>query len=177
MQSLIDDILTLSRLSKNDTEHELVNVNKIVAQIVDDLEISIKDKGAQIYAEVLPAVKGVPGQLHQLFQNLISNAIKFNQGAPIINITSQPVAPELASELKIASDNFYCIRVEDNGIGFEDKFNEKIFGIFQRLEKTTYQGTGIGLAIVKKIVDNHKGFVKAEGKPGEGSCFTIVLPK
>lgn len=177
MQVLIDDILTLSRLSKTDPQHDKVDLNKTVTQILEDLEISIKDKNAKIKLGTLPVVTGVPGQMHQLFQNIISNAIKFNQAEPVISIKQQKISPKLATEFSIKADNYYCICVEDNGIGFDEKFSEKIFGIFQRLEKTNYQGTGIGLAIVKKIIDNHKGFVKASSIEGKGSNFTIFLPK
>ncbi|WP_161499329.1 chemotaxis protein CheB [Flavipsychrobacter stenotrophus] len=177
MQVLIDDILTLSRLSKTDTRHDKVDLNKTVEQILEDLEISIRDKKAKIKLTKLPTVSGVPGQMHQLFQNIISNAIKFNQAEPVISIKEEKITKKLAEEYKIKVSEYYCICIEDNGIGFDEKFSEKIFGIFQRLEKTNYQGTGIGLAIVKKIIDNHKGFVKATSKEGEGSTFRIILPK
>lgn len=175
MQILIDDVLTLSRLSKNDTPHILVDLNVVVNQIIDDLEISIADKKASIIIEPLPHVKGVSGQLHQLFQNLISNAIKFNEGKP--EITIRQCANDFENNFNVNQNDYYCISVKDNGIGFDEQFSEKIFGVFQRLEKTNYQGTGIGLAIVKKIIDNHKGFIKAASAPGKGSEFIVVLPK
>ena len=177
MQTLIEDILTLSRLSKNDTPHTQIDLINLVAQIQDDLEISIKEKDAQFIVKDLPTVWGIAGQMHQLFQNLISNAIKFNDGRPIITIESKEVLPEMAKEFSIDSSQYFCITVTDNGIGFEEDYSEKIFGLFQRLDKTNYQGTGIGLAIVKKIIDNHKGFIKASSKPGEGANFIILLPK
>lgn len=177
MQSLIDDILTLSRLSKSDSVYGDVNLNTVVNQIIDDLEISIRDKGAEFEVGPLPTVNGVPGQLHQLFQNIVSNAIKFNLGAPFISIKEEELPEKLEKELDISGKDYYCICVKDNGIGFDEKYSEKIFGVFQRLEKTNYQGTGIGLAIVKKIVDNHGGFVKATSIPGEGSRFSIILPR
>lgn len=175
MQILIDDVLTLSRLSKNDTPHILVDLNVVVNQIIDDLEISIADKKASIKIESLPKVKGVSGQLHQLFQNLISNAIKFNEGKP--EITIRQCANDFENNFNVNQNDYYCISVKDNGIGFDEQFSEKIFGVFQRLEKTNYQGTGIGLAIVKKIIDNHKGFIKATSSPGKGSEFILILPK
>lgn len=177
MQALIDDILTLSRLSKNDHIYAEVDLNAVINQIIDDLEISIQDKGAEFDIGPLPTVRGVPGQLHQLFQNIISNAIKFNERKPYISIKEEEISEKLLNELEITPDKYYCICVKDNGIGFEEKYSDKIFGVFQRLEKTNYQGTGIGLAIVKKIADNHKGFIKATSVPGEGSRFTILLPK
>ncbi|MFA6151124.1 MAG: chemotaxis protein CheB [Chitinophagaceae bacterium] len=175
MQILIDDVLTLSRLSKNDTPHIPVDLNIVVNQIIDDLEISIADKKANIRVDPLPKIKGVSGQLHQLFQNLISNAIKFNEGTP--EITIKQCANDAGNNSNVDMNNYYCISVKDNGIGFDEQFSEKIFGVFQRLEKTNYQGTGIGLAIVKKIIDNHKGYIKAISAPGKGSEFILILPK
>lgn len=175
MQILIDDVLTLSRLSKNDTPHIPVDLNIVVNQIIDDLEISIADKKASIKIEPLPIIKGVSGQLHQLFQNLISNAIKFNEGKP--EITIRQCDHDFENNFNVNQKDYYCICVKDNGIGFDEQFSEKIFGVFQRLEKTNYQGTGIGLAIVKKIIDNHKGFIKATSSPGKGSEFMLILPR
>lgn len=177
MQVLIDDILTLSRLSKNDTPHSLVNLNEVISQILEDLEVSIKEKNARVMVQTLPPINGIPGQIHQLFQNLISNAIKFNDGQPEISIWSEMATPAMVEEFELNGGEFQAIHIQDNGIGFDERYSEKIFGVFQRLEKTHYQGTGIGLAIVKKIVDNHHGFIKAYGRVGEGARFTIVLPK
>jgi two-component system CheB/CheR fusion protein len=177
MQVLIQDILTLSRLSNNQSPISNINLSDLIAQIIDDLEISIKQKAAEIHIRPLPVVVGISGQIHQLFQNLISNAIKFNDGQPIIEIGEEPVSPLLEQELSIKSDDYFAIYIKDNGIGFDQLYSDKIFGIFQRLEKNNYEGTGIGLAIVKKIVDNHKGFIKAISTPGQGSKFTILLPR
>lgn len=177
MQILIDDILTLSRLSKTDTPHSDVDLGEIVRQIVDDLEMTIKEKQAEIVIGQLPVVRGVSGQMHQLFQNLISNAVKFNDAKPVIHVSPINVSAELEREFRIAAKDYYGVSVEDNGIGFDEQYADKIFGIFQRLEKHNYQGTGIGLAIVKKIVDNHGGYIKAKGQPGKGSTFIVLLPK
>jgi two-component system CheB/CheR fusion protein len=177
MQVLIEDILTLSRLSNNQSPISTINLSELIGQIIDDLEISIKQKDAEIQVRPLPAVIGISGQIHQLFQNLISNAIKFNDGQPLIEIGEEPISPSLEREFNILADRYYAVYVKDNGIGFDQLYSDKIFGIFQRLEKNNYEGTGIGLAIVKKIVDNHKGFIKAVGIPGQGSKFTILLPR
>lgn len=177
MHLLIDDILTLSRLSKNNTPYEEVNLNKVVEQIIDDLEISIKEKGAEIKVETLPKMNGIPGQMHQAFQNLISNAVKFNQQKPLIEIGTMEIPPGLENELGVKAETYNAVFIKDNGIGFDPQYSEKIFGVFQRLEKASYQGTGIGLAIVKKIVENHKGFIKAESEEGKGSRFIVLLPK
>jgi two-component system CheB/CheR fusion protein len=177
MQVLIDDILTLSRLSKNDTPHTLVDLNLTVNRILDDLEISISETQANIHVHHLPTVMAIPGQMHQLFQNLISNSIKFSDQAPVINIGQEDVSDALREELNLNGGEYINIYVLDNGIGFDEQYHDKIFGIFQRLEKTNYKGTGIGLAIVKKIVDNHKGVIKATSQPGKGAKFNILLPK
>ena len=177
MESLIDNILILSRLSEVDKPHASVDLNEVVSQIIDDLEISIKDKGVKITVDPLPVAKGIAGQMHQLFQNLISNAIKFNQGHPEIHIWQEALPDSMQEEFHIQVEDYLGIYIRDNGIGFDDRFEQKIFGIFQRLDPTNYKGTGIGLAIVKKIIDNHKGFIKACSRPGEGAVFIIALPK
>ncbi len=177
MQVLIDDILTLSRLSKSDTPQSMVDLNHTIQQILDDLEISIKETAAKIHFEALPTVKGVPGQMHQLFQNLISNSIKFAHNSPVISIGQEEISESLKKEFNIDGDRYYCIYVKDSGIGFDQQYSDKIFGIFQRLEKSNYQGTGIGLAIAKKIVDNHQGIIKASSEVGMGAKFSILLPR
>jgi two-component system CheB/CheR fusion protein len=177
MQVLIQDILTLSKLSNNDIPYEAVNVEEIITNIIDDLDVSIREKNVQINTKNLPVIHAIRGQIHQLFQNLISNAIKFNNGgAPVITISHENVCQEDADLFAIDPKEFVCIRLSDNGIGFDEQYKEKIFGIFQRLAGTEYEGTGIGLAICKKIVDNHHGYIKAESKTGEGASFTIFLP-
>jgi light-regulated signal transduction histidine kinase (bacteriophytochrome) len=178
MESLIDNILILSRLSETDKPHAKVDLNEVVTQIIDDLEISIRDKGVVITVGKLPLLNGITGQMHQLFQNLISNSIKFNQGKPEIHIWEEPLMEELCAEFNVRREDYHAIHIRDNGIGFDgQRYGQKIFGLFQRLEPTNYQGTGIGLAIVKKIIDNHKGFIKAFSKPGESSMFVVILPR
>lgn len=178
MQKLIEDVLTLSKLSNRDLEFEEVDLNSVLSLIKEDLEITIKEKKATLIIAELPIIKGVQGQMHQIFQNLISNALKFTNGKkPEIRITEKPVTKEIAEELRIKSKNYTCISVKDNGIGFEDTYKDKIFGIFQRLNGNTYDGTGIGLAICKKIVENHSGHITARSKLGKGAEFFILLPK
>lgn len=177
MQNLVEDVLTLSKLSNKDIPYSTINLNKILNRIIDDLEITIKEKKAIINVGVFPEIEAVPGQIHQLFQNLVSNGLKFNDKSEVrISITPYKLTEKEAREYNIDPRNYISICVEDNGIGFEDHFREKIFGVFQRLHSNQYQGTGIGLAICKKIVDNHNGFIKAEGKVNEGSRFIITLP-
>jgi two-component system CheB/CheR fusion protein len=127
--------------------------------------------------ENLPVIQAIPGQIHQLFQNLISNSIKFNTtGAPLITISHEEICEADAQQFGIDPKEFTCVRLSDNGIGFDEQYKEKIFGIFQRLSVSEFEGTGIGLAICKKIIDNHNGYIKAEGTPGKGAAFTIFLP-
>jgi two-component system, chemotaxis family, CheB/CheR fusion protein len=179
MQGLIEDVLTLSKLSNTDMPYTRTDLKSVIQHIVDDLEISIREKGTQIYIGNLPIIEAVSGQMHQLFQNLISNALKFNNSdVPVVKIGTRDVKPDEILEYGIDPRDHIVICVEDNGIGFEDKYKDKIFGIFQRLHSASqYQGTGIGLAICKKIVDNHHGFILADSKPGIGSTFQIILPK
>ncbi len=178
MQNLVDDILTLSRLSNTEIPFVNTDLNDIVHKIIDDLEITIKEKNAVIDIGELPVLKAVPGQMHQLFQNLITNGLKFNESKkPTITIKLTALSKELQKQYEINSKDYYCIEVVDDGIGFEQKYADKIFGIFQRLDGNSYQGSGIGLAICKKIMDNHKGYIVARSSPGEGAKFSLIFPK
>ena len=166
-------MLTLSKLSNNELLFEEVDLNTTIAQILDDIEISIKEKNAVVKVDELPIIEAVPGQMHQLFQNLISNALKFNENSkPCISITRQ----EVGANLNGRKNQFTCIRVQDNGIGFDEEFKDKIFGIFQRLNGQKYTGSGIGLAICKKIVENHQGYILPQSELEKGSYFDIILP-
>ncbi len=177
MRILIDDVLTLSKLSKSEFSVTPVNLNAILNEILDDLDINIKEKNARICIEGLTEINAVPGQMRQLFQNLIINALKFNnKDQPVVIIKQQKLTAAHVQELNINAADYINIEVSDNGIGFDEKFGDKIFGLFQRLNGNIYDGTGIGLAICKKIVDNHNGFIIARSKPGEGAVFSIVLP-
>jgi two-component system, chemotaxis family, CheB/CheR fusion protein len=178
MKTMIEDVLTLSKLSNNELPQEHINLEKIVNRIIEDLEITIDEKNAKIIIGELPEVKAVPGQMHQLFQNLITNALKFNdKQQAVIKINECPVEMEDARRFNIIQPElFTCISISDNGIGFEDDYREKIFGLFQRLNGREYEGTGIGLSIAKKIVENHGGFISATGVIGKGADFRIILP-
>lgn len=178
MQRLIEDVLTLSKLSNREIQLEKVDLNNVLSRILDDLEIIVREKKSDIKIGPLPTINGVTGQIHQLFQNLISNALKFSdRKKPGIAITEKVVTNQQAEELGIEAKDYWCISVKDNGIGFEEEYKDKIFGIFQRLHGNNYEGTGIGLAICKKIMENHHGFLLAESKVGEGAEFFILLPK
>jgi hypothetical protein len=147
-----------------------------------DYELLIAQTGTSIICDELPVVEALPQQMSQLFSNLISNAIKFaKQGVtPEIVISSHKMNEEeiIASSLPAGNAPYYKIEVRDNGIGFGQEHAEKIFNIFQRLHgKTEYKGTGIGLAMCKKIAVNHNGAISASSSQGNGSVFTIVLPE
>ncbi|GAA4326014.1 sensor histidine kinase [Flaviaesturariibacter amylovorans] len=192
MQRLIDDILRFSNLGRGEAPAEAVDLAQVLAEVQQDLELSIAQSGAVIEVSDLPTVPGNASQLGQLFQNLLRNAIKFQQPgvAPHIRINGgvlplaqlPPAVREALGELSLPAavrqqQKWAEIRVQDNGIGFEAEYAGKIFEIFQRLHPAhTYPGTGIGLAIVKKIVEQHHGFIRAEGQPGAGATFTVLLP-
>ncbi|HEY9005232.1 MAG TPA: CheR family methyltransferase, partial [Ohtaekwangia sp.] len=177
MQTLIEDVLTLSKLSNSELNKEKTDLSRIVRRICDDLDIAIMEKNATITIGKLPVVNAVPGQMRQLFQNLIANALKFsNKEVPHVIIEEQPITQEMAQQFNINSKDFVCIKVQDNGIGFENEYKEKIFGIFQRLHGRNYEGTGIGLSIAKKIVEIHGGMIDGRGELDKGAVFSVYLP-
>ena len=178
MQALVEDVLGLSKLSSTDVRHVPVDLNAVVARIADDLEITIREKGATLRVGDLPTLAAVPGQMHQLFQNLLANALKFTQDRPpVVEVGAVPLTPTLRASLALPAGEFAVVEVRDNGIGFEPEYRERIFGMFQRLNgRSEYAGTGIGLTICRKIVENHQGFITADGRPGEGATFRVVLP-
>ena len=168
MQTFIEDLLTYSRLSKNTDGLQETNLNYILQNILEDIKQQIQECAADITYNELPTLEANPTQMNQLFQNLLSNAIKFQQqdSNPIIHITSQPLNNQAVQ-----------IEVTDNGIGFEPEYAERIFGMFQRLHgRSKYDGTGIGLAICRKIVERHQGSITASGEKGKGAIFNITLP-
>lgn len=179
MRILIDDLLQYSRANKTEKVFEKVSLNTLLENAKFDLAQSIEEKGALIQSEVLPKMTVIPFQIQQLFINLIGNSLKYSKEkvTPKIKISCKKVtASEEDLIPKNTKDKFYKITFEDNGIGFEQEYAEKIFILFNRLHnKNEYAGTGIGLAICKKIVENHKGYIFAEGKPNVGSKFTIYL--
>jgi PAS domain S-box-containing protein len=182
MRSLINDILEYSQLSQKDFSFKLTNLQSIVKEIFSNLEIVIKESKAKITIEKeLPFIEANSTQMRQLFQNLISNSLKFIKAGviPDISITYEIKKGKEIDKLdeRILDDIFCVFYIKDNGIGFSEEYSNKIFTIFQRLHSNSaYDGTGIGLAICKKIVERHNGYITAESKPGEGSLFTIILP-
>jgi PAS domain S-box-containing protein len=179
MQELMEGLLYYSRIDKNSTAPEKVDLNKIIEKVKNDLELLISERKVVIEHKRLPAIDGVFFQLYQLFLNLITNSIKFSKPdeTPVIRIESRSAIPaELPEELILKNKKYCCITVADNGVGFEQAESNRIFEVFHRLAPAQTQGTGVGLAIVKKVVQNHNGLILAEGRPNEGATFTIYLP-
>jgi PAS domain S-box-containing protein len=161
MSKLIRDVLEYSRLSRADHALTNVDLNQVVKEVLHEYELAIAERKARVEVGVLPVVRGVSPQFHQLFRNLIGNALKFSQKEPKIDVQASG----------------HHIIVKDNGIGFPQEQSAKIFDIFQRLNsREIYSGSGIGLALCKKIVENHGGTITAESEPGKGSTFHIRLP-
>lgn len=176
MQNLISDLLDFSRLTTRSKPFEKVDLNMVIDEVLSDLEISIKEKNAKINVGSLPTIEADKTQIGQLFQNLISNALKFQKDDQIPEIS---INSELSQKSKHLSDfpgtKFYLINIEDNGIGFDEKYSNKIFNIFQRLDGQKYKGSGIGLAICQKIANRHGGEISAKSEIGKGSIFSIKL--
>jgi signal transduction histidine kinase len=178
MRNLINALLSYSKLSAG-SFFAIVNLNDVIKDALADLELTIKEKQAVIQAGPLPDIEAIPAQMRQLFQNLLSNALKFSKAAipPEIIIDSEPVDDLSLEAVPVKNGRYTRIKVNDNGIGLDESYIDKIFVIFQRLHgRTQYEGTGIGLAIVKKIVEKHNGLIGVKSKEGEGATFTIVLP-
>ncbi len=176
MQTLIQDLLAYSRLTREQPDFAPVALGSIVDDVVADLEMRIERENGRIEYSELPTIDGDTTQMRQLFQNLISNALKFHVDGrpPIVSISCQNSD---TSAVHSASDNFYEIRVVDNGIGFDERYIDKIFAPFQRLHgRNEYEGTGIGLAVCQKIVERHGGKISVESTPGVGSTFIVSLP-
>jgi light-regulated signal transduction histidine kinase (bacteriophytochrome) len=186
MRTLIQDLLMYSRSTRVLDANEKVDFNDLFKIIIEDLDASIGNEKAKITIAKLPTNKGNKTQLRQLFQNLISNSLKFHKpgATPKIEIWAEWNTANKISEKHWAKDfnlnypNYLCVFVKDNGIGFEPHYLEQIFVIFQRLHaRVEYEGTGIGLAICKKIVENHDGFITAESFPNDHTTFIVGLPQ
>lgn len=182
MSSLIDDLLSYSQVSLRPRRFEEVNLNQLIELVLNDLDLEIDQKQAMIKVGALQAVYGHHRQLQQAFQNLIANALKYNKPgiAPQININSHQVeGKDLGFNLPFEKQqSLYCvIEVRDNGIGFEQKDADRIFNVFTRLHgNAEFRGTGVGLSIVRKVIENHNGFIVAESQPGYGATFKVYLP-
>jgi hypothetical protein len=181
MQQLVNDLLKFSKHAHDKFGFEKTDLNEVLNEVLSDVEYHIQKKEARIYADKLPVIWGVPSQMRQLFQNLISNSLKFAKEniVPEIHISSEKIEPpSLNGDTDSITNVFHKIYIRDNGIGFDPKYAEDIFVVFKRLHSYhEFEGTGIGLSICKKIVDKHNGYIKAESAPSIGSTFIITLPE
>ena len=179
MKMLIIDVLNYSKLSADNMQKDCVDLNEIITELCDDFELIIAEKKAVIRNKGLPRLQVNKGQIRQVFQNIISNALKFSsfEKAPQIELSARRTG-ERSFHAPERPDGMYCIiSITDNGIGFDDKYVENIFALFERLNsKDKYEGTGIGLAITKKIIEKHNGLITAESTEGAGATFRILLP-
>ncbi|RPE08416.1 PAS domain S-box protein [Chitinophaga lutea] len=165
MTSLIKDVLHYSRLSSLHEEHVPVELDGLFREVLSEFDLMTEQKKAKVHHDALPTIHGIPAQMKQLFRNLLSNSLKFCEGPPVINVQAH------------TNNGQALIQFRDNGIGFEQVYADKIFHIFNRLNnRGKYNGTGVGLALCKKIVENHNGSIRAESTPGLGTTFYIQLP-
>lgn len=182
MQRLINNLLDFSRHTVSSNDFKKTSLNELVKNVLTELEVEIEKSNARINYENLPVVSAVPGLMQQLFYNLFSNAIKFRKPSVdlVIDVKAEKMNPvDTSTFVKYSNGkNYYKITVQDNGIGFDDKYAEDIFRVFKRLHSyQEFEGTGVGLSICKKIVEKHNGFIKAESKIDSGSTFIIGLPE
>lgn len=178
MSRLITDLLAFSRISTNPGNFVKLSLDKVLSEVLDDLDGMVKSRNARVMSDPLPEIEADYTQMHQLLQNLIANAIKFVDSGrdPAIRITSRILFDESPATAEVDKRRLE-LQVVDNGIGFEDAYKERIFKPFQRLHSHgDYAGTGIGLAVCKRIVERHGGTLSAESQPGYGSVFTVNLP-
>jgi signal transduction histidine kinase len=169
MQALINDLLTFSRVATRAQPFVPVDLNSLVRQVVSDLEVRIQQSDATLEIEPLPTIDADPLQMRQLFQNLLANALKFQQ---------PDVPPTVRVYAQDAGETDVQVCVQDDGIGFDEKYLDRIFTIFQRLHgRVDYEGTGVGLAVCRKIVERHSGTITAHSAPGEGATFIVTLPR
>jgi PAS domain S-box-containing protein len=180
MQRLIEDLLTYSRTNTAEKKFEAVNLNALVNEVKADLKESIENKHATISVAPLPTLNVIKFQFGQLITNIFTNALKFSrpEGSPEIKVSYRVISgSELQDEKANSKKQYHHLAISDNGIGFEAEYKLKIFEVFHRLHgRSEYSGTGIGLAICKKIVDNHDGIITAEGEPEKGATFNIYIP-
>jgi PAS domain S-box-containing protein len=181
MRNLIDNLLEFSKVSSGTRSFVQCDLNSVIQAVKADQELRIEETSTTINVMKLPVIEAVPPELKQLFNNLIGNALKFRRKdvQPLVDISCTVLSHKEKSDLLLPFNRvFYEIKIQDNGIGFEPAYAQKIFEIFQRLHgKTEYAGSGIGLAICKKIVDNHDGIIYATSQPGQGSVFSVILPE
>lgn len=179
MHTLINDLLMYSRVTTKAQPYEPTDLNQIVKDVIGDLEVRIQETGGKIDAAALPTIDADPVQMRQLFQNLIANALKFHRAdvAPVVKIEIVENFIDSDAPKRQSLESMVTIAVADNGIGFEERYLDRIFTPFQRLHgRNEYEGTGIGLAVCRKIAERHGGALTATSVPGSGSTFYITLP-
>ena len=179
MHTLINDLLTFSRVTTKAQPFERIDLNKIANDVVSDLETTIEQSGGSVEIGDLPSIDADPLQMRQLFQNLIVNALKFRkpESPPLVKVEAELVNKDASGIEGSASNNFARITVADNGIGFDEKYLDRIFTPFQRLHgRNEYEGTGIGLAVCRKIVERHGGTLTAQSSAGKGATFIATMP-
>jgi light-regulated signal transduction histidine kinase (bacteriophytochrome) len=171
MRTLINDLLTFSRVIRSSEPFVSVDMGEVTREVMSDLEVLIEKSQAKVDVGKLPSIDADPMQMRQLMLNLLSNALKFQPagGKPRIKIKAR-------STNSSAGEQFWEFTVQDNGIGFDEKYMEKVFAVFQRLHgRGEYEGTGVGLAVCRRIVDRHHGTITARSKPGDGATFVVSL--
>jgi len=176
MSALIDDLLSFSRVTTKQRPFVSVDLNEVMHRVMDDFDYSIEETGAQLHIDPLPIIDADAPQIAQVFMNLIANSLKFHlrNARPIITVTCEI---NVASPVGDDSRAWCCLHFSDQGIGFEAQYAERIFSLFQRLHgRDEYSGTGIGLALCRKIIERHGGAITAHSELGEGAIFTIYLP-
>jgi two-component system, LuxR family, sensor kinase FixL len=180
MQKLISDLLTFSRVLSSSRPFVKVDLGDLVRDVLSDLEVSIEQSKARVEFGTLPVIEGDPTQLRQVLQNLISNSVKFQPPgqSPVIQIEAQVLTRPFSCVKHPTPDDRVCeLSLKDNGIGFDEQYLDKVFAVFQRLHgRSEYDGTGVGLAVCRRIVDRHGGTIIAKSKPGEGATFIVALP-
>ncbi len=172
MRTLIDDLLSFSRVIRSSEPFTTVDLAEITKGVLSDLEVRIEKSNAQVEVGELPKIDADPLQMRQLFVNLLSNALKFQPpgNTPVVKITCQTLTA-------LSGEQLCELRIQDNGIGFDEKYLDKVFAVFQRLHgRSEYEGTGIGLAVCRRIVDRHHGSIQAKSQPGKGALFIVTLP-
>ena len=179
MSTLIDDLLTFSRVASRAEGFRAVDLTQIAREVIDDLEVPIDEAHAVVTLAPLASVEADPTQMRQLLQNLVGNAVKFRRAdvAPAVSITATLVEAPFTGSDQLDLGTYCRVEVRDNGIGFDEKYLDRIFTVFQRLHgRNEYAGSGIGLAVCRRIVERHHGQIAATSVPGAGATFVVHLP-
>ena len=176
MTTLIKDVLAYSEIAQGEQMFAPTDLNEVLSNVIEDCELWILEKNITIELTSLPVINAIPIQMHQLFSNLITNALKYSNSGGTISILGDIIYAADASELKLKENtNYLQLIFRDNGVGFDAKYSDQVFKLFQRLN-TSQHGTGIGLALCKKIIENHSGTITVKSEVGIGTEFIICLP-